>query len=443
MSVIVVGVSHRTAPVPLLERLALTADGVTKLLRDVADAAAVAEAMALATCNRVEVYVEADKFHPAVDAVTERLARHTGIGHEELVPHLYVHYEDRAIQHAFAVTAGLDSMVLGEAQILGQIRGALRTAQDEGTVGRSLNDLVQNALRVGKRAHAETGIDAAGASLVAVGLQLASRSLDGLEGRGAVVVGAGSMAALTAQALVRLGATVTVVNRTPERAARLAEQVDGQAASFDELPEVVGRADLVVSCTGALGHVVPAAAVREAQQARGGSPLVMLDLALPRDIDPEVLGVHGVTLVDLEDLGDLLRDADYEHDVDGVRRIVAEEVEAFLDARHTDRVTPTVTALRSRASDIVDGELGWFDGRRPELDDRTRRDVEQLVRRVVDKLLHAPTVRVKELAAGPDGDAYAEALHRLFDLDLRTVEALRTPDLEPDPVDRDPQGGAR
>ncbi len=433
MSLIVLGVSHRTAPVPMLERLSLPADGVAKLLRDVTDASAVAESMVLSTCNRIELYVEADQFHPAVDAVTERLSRHTGVDHQELIPHLYVHYEDRAVQHAFAVAAGLDSMVVGESQILGQVRGAFRGAQTAGTVGRSLNELVQNALRVGKRAHAETGIDAAGASLVAVGLQLAARSLEGLAGRAAVVVGAGSMASLAAQSLQRLGVAVTVVNRTPERGARLAEQVGGRAVPFAELAAELAGADLLVACTGSLGHVVPTDVVRQAQQGRHARPLVLLDLALPRDIDPEVLGVPGVTLVDLEDLGDVLSDGEYEQDVEGVRRIVADEVDAFLDARHTDRVAPTVVALRDRAREIIDAELAWFDAHRGDLDERSRADVERLLQRVVDKLLHAPTVRVKELAAGPDGDAYAEALHRLFDLDLRTIEALRTPDPEDGP----------
>lgn len=430
MSVIVLGVSHRTAPVPLLERLTLSPDDVETLLRDLTAAGAVGESMVLATCNRIEVYVEAERFHPAVDAVTERLARHTGVDHQELGPHLYVHYEDRAVQHAFEVAAGLDSMVVGEAQILGQVRSALRAAQGAGTLGRALNDLVQSALRVGKRAHAETGIDAAGASLVSVGLELADHSLAGLSGRSGVVVGAGSMAALAAQSMHRRGMSVTVVNRTPDHAARLAAAVEGRAASLAGLAAAAAGADLLVSCTGALGHVVPLEAVREAQERREGRPLVLLDLALPRDVDPEVLGVPGVTLVDLDDLGDVLRDGAYEHDVEGVRRIVAGEVESFLDARHTDRVAPTVVALRSHASDIVESELGRFDGRRGDLDERTRRDVEQLVRRVVDKLLHAPTVRVKELAAEPDGDAYAEALHRLFDLDLRSVGTVRTPDAE-------------
>jgi glutamyl-tRNA reductase len=319
-------------------------------------------------------------------------------------------------------------MVVGEAQILGQVRQSMRMAQDEGTLGRGLNDLVQTALRVGKRAHSETGIDQAGASLVSVGLDLADRSLEGLAGRTVLVVGAGSMAALAAATASRAGMRVVVTNRTAERAAHLASNVGGQAVTLDQLEDAVATADLVVSCTGALGHVVPADVVAAARARADHTPMVMLDLAMPRDIDPEVLGVHGVTLIDLEDLGALLSDGQYEQDVEGVRRIVGAEVENYLAQRVAERVAPTVVALRAMASDIVTTELEWFATKRPDLADVDRADVEHLVRRVVDKLMHAPTVRVKELATEPDGEAYAEALHRLFDLDLRTVEALRTPE---------------
>lgn len=428
MSLIALGVSHHTAPVPMLERLTLPADAQGKLLHELRENPSVGEAMVVATCNRVEVYVDADKFHPAVDAATEGLSRATGVPSDELVPHLYVHYEDRAVQHLFSVASGLDSMVVGEAQILGQVRQSLRAAQDEGALGRQLNDLVQTALRVGKRAHAETGIDQAGASLVSVGLDLADRSLEGLAGRTALVVGAGSMAALAAATASRAGMRVVVVNRTPERAAQLASKVDGVAVSLEQLADAVVDADLVVSCTGALGHVVPADIVAEARARAGHSPVVLLDLAMPRDIDPEVLGVHGVTLIDLEDLGALLSDGQYEQDVEGVRRIVGAEVQNYLAQRVSERVAPTVVALRAMASDIMAAELEWFAARRSDLAPADRADVEQLVRRVVDKLMHAPTVRVKELASEPDGETYAEALHRLFDLDLRTVEALRTPE---------------
>ena len=430
MSLLALGVSHRTAPVPMLERLALAADTQTKLLHELTENASIEEAMVVATCNRVEIYVEADKFHPAVDAATEGLARATGVSPDELVPHLYVHYEDRAVQHLFGVASGLDSMVVGESQILGQVRQSLRTAQDEGSLGRELNDLVQTALRVGKRAHSETGIDQAGASLVSVGLDLAARSLEGLEGRTALIVGAGSMASLAATTATRAGMSVIIANRTAERAEKLASALGGRSISIDGIADGIASADLVVSCTGALGHVVPADVVAEARSRADNRPQVMLDLAMPRDIDPEVLGVHGVTLIDLEDLGALLADGQYEQDVEGVRRIVGAEVQNYLGARVAEKVAPTVVALRALASEIVGYELEWFATKRPDLSDVDRADVEQLVRRVVDKLMHAPTVRVKELAAEPDGEAYAEALHRLFNLDLRTVEALRTPDLE-------------
>jgi glutamyl-tRNA reductase len=437
MSLIAVGVSHHTASVPMLERVALTGDAVPKLLTELDDAPALVESLVLSTCNRVEIYVEAGRFHAAVDTVTEALSRVTGVNHDELVPHLYVHFEDRAVQHLFTVASGLDSMVVGEAQILGQVRQALRTAQEQGSAGRALNELVQTALRVGKRAHTETDIDAAGASLVAVGLDLAAGSLGGLAGRTAVVVGAGSMASLSAQSLQRAGANLVVLNRTLERAQHLASSVGGRAGGLDDLQSALGEAELLVACTGALGHVVPASVVAQVQAGRDWRPLVLLDLALPRDVDPAALGVQGVTLVDLEDLSTVLDDADIDLDVEAARQIVSDEVDAFLDARHAARVEPTVIALRGRAADIVDGELRRLGGRLPDLDPQVRADVEQAMHRIVDKLLHAPTVRVKELAGSPDGDAYAQALRRLFDLDPRTVAAVETP--EP----ADPDGGGR
>jgi glutamyl-tRNA reductase len=432
MSLIALGVSHRTAAVPMLERLALPTDAQAKLLHELTENSSIHQAMVVATCNRIEIYVEADKFHPAVDATTEGLARATGVVPDELVPHLYVHYEDRAVQHLFSVASGLDSMVVGESQILGQVRQSLRAAQDEGTLGRELNDLVQTALRVGKRAHSETGIDKAGASLVSVGLDLAARSLEGLAGRAALVIGAGSMAALTASTAAKLGMTLTIANRTSEKAEQLASTLGASTVSIESIGAAIAKADLVVSCTGAIGHMVPVDVVAQARSEAGHTPIVLLDLAMPRDIDPEVLGVQGVTLIDIEDLGALLADGSYEQDVEGVRRIVGAEVQNYLGARVAEKVAPTVVALRALASEIVGSELDWFVSRRPDLSDGDRADIEHLVRRVVDKLMHAPTVRVKELASEPDGEAYAEALHRLFDLDLRTVEALRTPGLTPE-----------
>jgi glutamyl-tRNA reductase len=437
MSLVVVGLSHRSAPVDLLEAAAVGREGLPAFVEQAAGSSHVAETVAVSTCNRVELYADVRAFHAGVGELTALLAQQTGRSLEELGPHLYVHYEDAVVQHLYSVVCGLDSMVVGEAQILGQVRDGLAAAQTVGSAGRVLNELFQQALRVGKRAHSETGIDQAGSALVTLGLGVAERALDGLQGRRSLVVGAGSMSSIAATHLARLGlGEVVVVNRTPERAQRLAEQVGGRAASLDRLEQELHEADVVVSCTGAAGFVVAAEAVARAHAARGGRPLFLLDLALPRDVDPQVHGLDRVTLVDLEDLGTLLVEHGHAAEVDAVRAIVSEEVAASLQQRQAERVAPTIIALRQRAAQVVQAELARFDGRRPNLAAEDRAEVEQTVRRVVDKLLHAPTVRVKELATDPAGLAYAEALHALFDLDpvrYREVIAADVHALEVDP----------
>ncbi|MGH3320178.1 MAG: glutamyl-tRNA reductase [Streptosporangiaceae bacterium] len=432
MSLLVVGLSHRSAPVPLLERAAVSGDALVKLLHDVRDAEHVAEAMVVSTCNRVEIYAEVGKFHGGLADVSELLARHSGVAFDVLVRHLYVHYEDRAVQHLFTVAPGLDSMVVGESHILGQVRGALRLAQREGTVGGMLDGLIQHALRVGKRVHAETGIDRAGPTLVSVGLGRAERELGSLDGRIAVIVGAGSMSALVAAALRRSGADVVVANRTYDRARRLAARTDARAVPLSTLESVMADAALVVSSTGAQGVVISKPLVARVLPAREGRPLYLLDLALPRDVQPAVGQLDGVTLVDLEGLRARGAEAASAEDVEAARRIVAEEVAAFEGQQRAASVSPTVVALRSRAAKLVDAELVRLSGRLPEMDDGAREEVARTVRRVVDKLLHAPTVRVKELASSPGGDGYAEALRELFGLDPTTPEAVARPDVSTD-----------
>ncbi|HET9901611.1 MAG TPA: glutamyl-tRNA reductase [Actinomycetes bacterium] len=428
MSILVVGISHRTAPVALLERVALDADGVAKLTLDVAASPHIDEVVALATCNRVELYLGVERFHAALFDATELLARHTGIAVDELTAHLYVHYENRAVHHLFSVACGLDSMVVGEPQILGQLRTVLRAAQDGGTAGRVLHELFQQALRVGKRAHTETGIDRAGASLVGVALDLAAPALDGLAGRSALVVGAGSMSALSAATLGRYGVReIVVANRTYARAEQLAASVDGSAVALDGLLDAMAGVDIVVTCTGAVGTVITADLVARAQARRSDRPLVVLDLALPHDVDPDVRRVPGVVVIDLARLAEVLAPAQHGDDLAAVRAIVTAETTAFAGWSQAAGVTPTVVALRSRAADVVDAELTRLAGRLPDLDAGSREEVAQTVRRVVDKLLHAPTVRMKELATAPGGDTYAQLLRQLFDLDARGVEQVRLP----------------
>ncbi|GLY79887.1 glutamyl-tRNA reductase [Actinoallomurus iriomotensis] len=413
-SILVVGLSHRSAPVTLLERAAVSGDRLDKLLHDVQQVTNVDGAVVVSTCNRIEVYADVEKFHAGVSSISELLSRHSDVPLEELSKHLYVHYEERAVQHIFSVACGLDSMVVGEGQILGQLRTALKVAQANDTVDRALNELVQQALRVGKRARNETGIDRAGASLVSVGLSRAGS----LEGRRALVVGAGSMSGLAVATLARGGiGEIVIANRTYERGAHLARSADvpARAIELSDLRQAMAEADIVVSCTGATGLVITPDMI--------DGPAFLLDLALPHDVDPAVRDLPGVTLVALSDLRDA-DDAPAAGDIEAVRRIVCEEVQAFQLGLIAATVAPTVVALRSKAAEVVDAELGRLGGRLPGLDDKAREEIAQTVRRVVDKLLHAPTVRVKELAASPGGDTYTEALRELFDLDPKTPEAV-------------------
>ncbi|MEU6480802.1 glutamyl-tRNA reductase [Streptomyces sp. NPDC047017] len=570
MSLLVVGLSHRSAPVSVLERASLNPDDRIKLLQDTVAAEPAAEAAVLATCNRIELYADVDKFHAGVAELSTLLARHSGVGLDELTPYLYVHYEDRAVHHLFSVACGLDSMVVGEGQILGQIKDSLARAQELHTAGRLLNDLFQQALRVGKRAHSETGIDRAGQSLVTFGLEQLSvgRPVTAwAHGKKALVIGAGSMSSLAAATLARAGvAEIVIANRTAERAERLARilaegddtNVPARAVPMDAVPAELARADVAVSCTGATGLVLTAAAVAAAVEGRTGTPaadlaapagdrpagdagqrrtaakpdgretplpptsvgaeegcpldlaavepgfnllgesavagldaatleqhsawvdggtsllergrehdaqaaagadaelitalaatvatvgriperrkpepvpaaprpepaLSVLDLAMPRDVDAAVHRLAGALLVDIESLAEASADAPMAADVDQVRRIVADEVAAFGAAQRAAHITPTVVALRTMAADVVTSEIARLEGRLPGLDDKHRAEITQTVRRVVDKLLHAPTVRVKQLAAEPGGAGYADALRTLFDLDPETVASV-------------------
>ncbi len=444
MSVLVVGLSHRSAPVAVLERAAVSGDALGKLLRDVFHAEHVAGTFTVSTCNRVEVYAEVDKFQAGVSVVCEMLARHSGVALPELTPHLYVHYEDRAVQHLLSMTCGLESMVVGESQILGQVRRALALARKHQTIGHTLDELGTLALRTAKRAHTQTGIDRAGANLVTVGIGLAATSLAEppapdaaapLDGRTVLVVGAGSMSALAVATAARLGAAgIIVANRTRERAERLAASVGGTTADLHDLRPALAAADLVISCTGAAGLVITAgmltAALAERQPSGGARPLVLLDLALPRDVDPKAGRLPGVTVIGLESLQDAGASlaASQVGDVAAVRAIVAEELAARASARHAARVAPTVVALRAKAVEVVEAELARLAGKLGEIDDRTRAEIAQAMHRVMDKLLHAPTVRVKELAGSPGGDSYEAALRVLFDLDPGAVEAVTRAD---------------
>ncbi|MHB1433487.1 MAG: glutamyl-tRNA reductase [Streptosporangiaceae bacterium] len=462
MSILVVGISHASAPVATLEKAVITGEPLEKLLQDVRLSDNIAGALVISTCNRIEFYAEVDRFHGGVASICDLLARHSGLSLGELTASAYVHYEDRAVQHLLAVVCGLDSMVVGESQILGQVRQAVRTARQHQTLGRELSDLSRVALRAARRAHAETGIDAAGRNLVAVGIGQAVRLLgrppsgDDLAGLSVAVIGAGSMSALTVATATRQGAArIVIANRTRAHAERLAAKYGAAATDLSDLPTVLAAADLVVTCTGAVGHVLAEQVVRQAlrQRAAAAGPLVLLDLALPRDVEPSAAALPGIRLVDLETISASAAGAagagagwadagpgsagppgsgSYatDREIAAVKAIVAAELAAYLKADRAASVAPTVVGRRAQAATVVESELARLERRLGDLDARSRREIAQAMGRIADKLLHGPTIRVKELAGAPGADSYDSALRVLFGLDPEAIDAVGRPDEE-------------
>ena len=423
MSVLVVGMSHKSAPIDVLEHASLDVDASVKLSHLVLETPFVTESVVISTCNRVEIYVEAERFHGAVEEVSRLLAELSGLDRDEFVRHVYVHFDEAAVAHLFGVASGMDSMILGESQILGQVREALHSAQAESTVGSALNALFQQALRIGKRGHAETGIDRLAPSIVTAGLDAAGPVVDADDTR-FLVAGAGTMASLAVRTLIDRGVAphrIMVANRTYQRAYALVATFGVSAVRWQAMDVELAAADVLISCTGASGVVFDRDRVARAS---AGRPMSLIDLALPRDIDPDVRDLDGVDLVDLVVLSELAANAELAADVKQVQEIVEAEVRTFLAAKAASHITPTVIALRTMATDIVAAEQARIESRLPNLTDDERADVRKALHRVAEKLIHAPTVRVQQLIDGPADLTYADALADLFALDQKAVDAV-------------------
>lgn len=429
MSVLLLGLSHRTATIELLEQVALDQAGVSKLRRATLDSPHVSEALVLSTCNRVEIYAAVERFHGGIEDLTTIFADHSGVDADVWLPSIYVLYDEGAVAHLFSVAAGLDSMVIGESQVLGQVRDALRAGQDDESVGPLLNGLFQQALRVGKRVHSETDIDHAGQSMVSVALDAVQRERGPLAGQQVAIIGAGSMAGLAASTLRRLGVRdLTILNRSGPRrttsgASALSADIAAQRLGLDALPAQLRTADLVVSCTGAVGAVVTEEMVRAATRGRA-RPLTIVDLALPRDVERGVAELDGVTVVGLVQIAERADDLPSEPAVDAVRQIVGTEVAAYKMVAEQASVAPTVVALRSMATTLVGAELDRLWNKLGSVSERDRAEIEQTVQRVADKLLHEPTVRVKQLGGQVPSASYAAALAELFALDPAAIKAV-------------------
>ena len=422
MSILVVSVSHKSTSVSDLAQLALDASASAKLAEQLIDSEHIDEAVVLSTCNRTELYASVSRFHGALDDATQALAEIAGLRPGELRSLCAVFFDEGAVAHTFSVASGLDSLVVGESQILGQVKAALTLSQAHETVGAVLNSLFQQAIRVGKRVHTETGIGAAGRSLISAAYRLLTDELGALDGQRVLVVGAGAMAGLAARTAATDGAMVTCANRTLARAERLAEAVGGKAVPLADLPQALAETDVLVTCTGARTLTIGVDDL-------AGTPVRgIVDVALPADVAPEVTA-HGVCLVNLDRLVTDQPDSASAQEIEDARDLVRDEVASFLGLRRAAQVAPTVVALRSMASAVVAGELRRLEARLPQLDDHEREQIQRSMRRIVDKLLHTPTVRVQELSAEPDAVDYAAALRVLFALDPQAVAAVMTPEV--------------
>jgi glutamyl-tRNA reductase len=407
MPILTLGISYRRSPIELLERLSFGDEDLAKVYRHALDQDAVDEAVLLSTCNRVELTAAVPSYHAGFLALKRILSETSGVASEELGEPLYAHWEHDAADHLFSVAAGLDSMVIGETQIHAQVREALRRADAEGAAGPTLKGLFHAAGRVGRRVRAETALGAAPDAYVALGADLAAEALGGLEGRAVVVVGAGQMAGLAAKHLRHRGARISsVLNRSFEHARTLAERVGATPAELHELPGALGDADLVVTATGATGIVIDADVVATAVRGRTTSPIVLLDLAVPRDVDRGVRQLDHARVFDIEDLRERLASHD-EATAEEIARahgIVAEEVRRWTVRRRSDTLAPLIRAIRRRGDEAVRAELARYANRLTELTPDEREAVEAIARGVAAKLLHDPIVELKERSEpGTDG----------------------------------------
>jgi glutamyl-tRNA reductase len=417
MSIVVIGVNHRTGPIDLLERVAIPGDALGKVITGLVSRANIREAAVLSTCNRTEVYAVAERFHGAYADIRDFFCELGGLQPDELHPHLYSQHDDAAVSHLFEVASGLESAVLGESEILGQVRGAWEAAQVEGGARTTLNLLFRHALETGKRARTETGIGKHTTSVSHAAVDMAHEHLGSLAGRKVLVVGAGEMGEGIAVALVGAGATdITVTNRTDARAEHLAQRVGGRIVPFADWGAAIDDADVLLTSSGAgtfIDHEFVAA-----HRASTTSPLLIVDIAVPRNVAPDVMSVPGVTLLNLDHLRDWAARglAQRQAEADKVRDIVGEEVERFGMEATARQAAPLVAQLHEKADAVRTAELERFHNRLAALDPAQRETVEALTKGIVAKLLHQVSVRLKDDAGTPQGERNAAAVRELFDL---------------------------
>jgi len=415
------GASHKTAPLALREKLALPPGRAARVLGELTDHDRVHEAVALFTCNRTELYLVTDDALEAENATLAILSRQAELRPTELIGSLYSLHGREAVEHLFSVTSGLDSMIVGEAEIQGQVKRAYEMALVEGVSGPVSNRLFRDALAAGKRVRTETGVARSNVSISTVAVQLAADFLGELADRRVLVIGAGENAELTARALRDRGVhTLFVANRRYDRALGLAQRFGGRAVTFEDMPRELESADIVVTSTGAPHQIVGREELEFVAASRMGRPLVMIDLAVPRDIEPSVRDCPGIALYDMDDLQRAVaRNLDVrEAEAEEALVLVREEVERFESWIASLDVVPTISALRQRADEVVRQVLDENEPRWESLSEADRERVETMARAVVSRLLHEPTVRLKDRGSYH----HLHTLRELFGLDPDPAE---------------------
>ena len=417
MHLIVVGLSHRTAPVEQREKAALTDAAARGLLRNLLAQSGISEVVTLSTCNRTEVYVRADDNAAAEEMLCQALVTHTDISRHELDCARYAHRGEKVAIHLLRVASSLDAMIVGESQIQGQVRLAFERAQEEDTVGPVLDNLFRKALETGKRVRNETGIGAGAVSVASVAVELAREAVTDLKQRRALLIGAGDVAETTARTLVASGVgNLVVANRTVSTARGLAARIGGEGVGFDRLAQELADADIVISSTDAPHTVLSHDDVERAMRVRPGRPMVLIDIAVPRDLEAEISSVPGVRLYDIDDLERVIEVniKDRMREAELAEAIVADEARRFTEWRRALSVAPTIGSLREMAEQIRIGEFKRVAGQWESLSDADSERVEQLTRSIINKLLHQPTVRLRAAVAAGDGVAHLESIRHLF-----------------------------
>lgn len=420
MNLVMVGLSHKTASIEVREKVTYPSHALQEALQTLTAYEGIKEAVIVSTCNRTEIYVTAFSVEVGSDAVIDFMASSHGFPLGKLEPHLYIKSGEDVVAHLFQVVSSLDSMVLGEAQIQGQIRSAYKAAEEAKYTSDLLNQLFRQALSVGKRVRAVTDIGANSVSISTAAVTLAKRIFDSLEGRRILIVGAGEMSELTAQYLKELGArSVVVANRTYERAQEIAQNFDGEAIKFDQLESYLSEADIVISSTAAPGYVIKPAMVKAACRKRRGHSLLLIDIALPRDIDPACNKLHDVYVYDIDDLEGIieLHKEERKAEAEKVKLIIIEEVEDFKVWYQALSVKPTVKQIRQKANAIVEVEVEKAIKRLSGDNEKDREVVEAMANAIVKKVLHGPTARLNQQAGNPDAYLITESARFLFGLD--------------------------